>query len=107
MIAFEVKLNGKRVCIAGAEDLSVLSTHISAVGTLGKTTVPTRPDKATSEIHYSVMGLTSRPDPKKDVYLRWKSIGPLKIGDVIEVSILDTKKADRARSRTRAKRKRS
>jgi hypothetical protein len=44
MIAFEVTLNGKRVCIAGAEDLAVLSTIISASGRLGPKTVPARPD---------------------------------------------------------------
>src|SRR5258708_3581847 len=107
MIALEVKLNGKRVCIAGAEDLAVLSTNVSAVGKLGKKTVPARPDDTTGEIHYSVGGLTSRPDPDKDVNLRWKSVAPIKIGDVIEVKILETEKVDRATSRTKAKKKRA
>ena len=107
MIALEIKLNGKLVCIAGAEDLCVLSTNVSAVGKLGKRTVPARSDETTGEIHYSVGGLTSRPDPDKDVHLRWKSVAPLKIGDVIEVRIIETEKVDRATSRTRAKRKRA
>jgi hypothetical protein len=107
MIALEIKLNGKRVCIAGGEDLAVLSTNVSAVGKLGKKTVPARRDEMTGEIHYSVIGLTSRPDPDKDVHLRWKSVAPLKIGDVIEVRILETEKVDRATSRTKAKRKRA
>lgn len=107
MIALEVKKNGKRVCIAGAEDLGVLSTNIVAVGKLGKKTVPARPDETTGVIHYSVGGLTARPDPKKNVHLRWKSIAPLKIGDVIEIKILETEKVDRATSRTRAKPKRA
>src|SRR5688500_6127350 len=34
MIAFEVKVNGRRVCIAGADDLAVLNTIISASGKL-------------------------------------------------------------------------
>jgi len=106
MIDLEVKLNGKRVCIAGADDLAVLSTHIAAVGKVGKKTVPARPDQTTGEIHYSVGYLTSRPDPNKDVHARWKSVAPLKIGDVLEVRILETEKVDRAKSRTKAKSKR-
>jgi hypothetical protein len=105
MIALEVSLNGKRVCIAGAEDLSVLSAHITAVGKLGKQTVPARPDDTSGEIHYSVGGLTARSDPEKDVHVNWKSVAPLKVGDVIQVKILETEKADRASSRHKAKRR--
>jgi hypothetical protein len=105
MIALEVRKNGKRVCVAGGEDLAVLTTCVSAVGKLGKKTVAARPGETTGEIHYSVGGLTARPDPNKDVHLRWESVTPLKIGDVIEVRILETGKVDRAKSRTKAKRK--
>jgi hypothetical protein len=83
----------------------VLSTNIAAVGKLGKKTVPARPDDTTGEIHYSVGGLTARADPKKDVHIRWKSVAPLRVGDVIEVRILETEKVDRATSRTKANRK--
>jgi hypothetical protein len=105
MIALEVTLNGKRICVAGAEDLSVLSTIISACGKLGKKTVHPRAGDETFDVHYSVCGLTSRPDPSKDVHVKWKSIAPLKVGDVIQVRILETRKADRARSRKKAERK--
>lgn len=103
MIAFEVRLNGKRICRAGAEDLAVLSTIVSACGKLGKKTVPARPGQTSGEVHYSVGGLTSRSDPKKDVHVRWKSIAPLKVGDVLLVKVLETEKVDRAKSRTKAK----
>jgi hypothetical protein len=106
MIALEVSLNGKRVCVAGADDLRVLSAHVTACGKLGKKTVPARPDDTTGEIHYSVGGLTARPDAKKDVHVRWKSVAPLRVGDVIQVKILETEKVDRATSRTKAERKR-
>lgn len=106
MVALEVTLNGKRVCVAGAEDLAVLSTIISASGKLGKKTVPPRPGDDTFDIYYSVGGLTSRPDPAKDVHVRWESVTPLKVGDVIQVRILETVKVDRARSRKRAEPKR-
>ena len=103
MIAFEVSLNGNRVCIAGAEDLAVLSTIISACGKLGKKTVPSRPDQISGDVHYSVGGLTSRGNPKKDVHVQWKSVVPLEIGDVLQVRVVETDKSDRAKSRTRAK----
>jgi hypothetical protein len=106
MIAFEVRLNGKRICIAGADDLAVLNTIITASGKLGPKTIPARPDDTNGEIHYSVGGLTARRDPEKDVHVRWKSIAPLKVGDVIQVKVLDVKKADRAKSRKKAVRKR-
>jgi hypothetical protein len=106
MIAFEVRLNGKRICIAGAEDLSVLSTIITASGKLGAKTVPARPDDTKGEVFYSVGGLTARPDPETDVHVRWQSIAPLQVGDVIQVKVLEVEKADRAKSRKRAVRKR-
>ena len=103
MIAFEVTLNGKRVCVAGADDLCVLSTIVSASGKLGRKTVSPRVNDATRHIEYSIGGLTSRPGPQKDVHLKWKSLTPLKVGDVIEVRVLETKKVDRAISRTKAR----
>lgn len=102
MIAFEVRLNGKRICTAGAEDLAVLNTTINACGKLGRKTVPARPDDTHGEVFYSVGGLTARPDPEKDVHVRWKSIAPLKVGDMIQVKVVDVKKADRAKERIKA-----
>jgi hypothetical protein len=107
MIAFEVSLNGKRICIAGADDLGVLSAIISACGKLGKKTVPARPDETSGNVHYSIGGLTSRRDPKKNVHVRWKSVAPLKIGDVVQVRVVETERVDRAKSRIRAKPRRA
>jgi hypothetical protein len=98
MIAFEVKLNGKRICIAGAEDLAVLTASVTAGGDLGRETV----NHCAPHIHYSVGGLTARPDPTKDVHMRWKSIAPLRLGDTIEINVLEVPKADRPKSRTNA-----
>ena len=105
MIALQVSLNGKHICVAGAEDLAVLTAHVTAVGRLGRKTVPARADETTERIHYSVGGLTARPDSKKDVHLRWKSIAPLRVGDVIQVKILETEKVNRATSRTKSNKK--
>jgi hypothetical protein len=94
---------GSAFAIAGAEDLAVLTTSVSAVGKLGRKTVPTRPDETGGEIHYSVGGLTARQNPEKDVHLRWKSVAPLQVGDVLQVKILETDKADPVRSREKAR----
>ncbi len=104
MLAFEVRLNGKRVCVAGADDLGILSANISACGPLGSKAVPVRPDE-TIEIFYSVGGRTSRPNPEKDVNAHWKLIAPLQVGDLIQVKIVEIKKADRAKSRVKVARK--
>ena len=103
MIALKVSLNGKQVCVAGADDLAVLNAIVTTCGKLGSKTVPARPDDTTGEIHYSVGGLTARPDPTRDVHMSWKSVAPLKVGDVIEVKIVETDKPDRAASKTKAK----
>jgi hypothetical protein len=97
MFALEVKLNGKRICIAGADDLGVLHANIAAVGKLGAKTVPLRDDETA----------TSRINPKKDMSLNWKSIAPLRIGDVIEVKVIEAKNADRPSSRKNADRARA
>jgi len=107
MIALEVCVNGKKICVAGTEDLGVLSANVTACGILGKKTVRVRPDETSGEIFYSVGGLTSRPDPEKDVHIKWKSITPLNVGDVIQIRILETETVDRAISRKRANRKHS
>ena len=104
MIALEVSVNGKRTCTAGAEDLCVLNAIVTACGRLGQKTVPVRPNE-TRDIHYQVGGLTSRPDPTKDLHLRWQSLKPLRIGDVVQIRILDITQADRPKSRTRARRR--
>ncbi|SRR5260370_41819779 len=106
MIAFEVKLNGKRICIAGAEDLCVLSANIAAAGILGVKTVPAgRDHNSAPDFFYSVGGLTRRPNPKKDVHVRWKSVAPLRVGDMLEVKVVVVRKADRPKSRERAERR--
>ena len=105
MIAFEVSLNGKRVCTAGADDFGVLSAIIAATGRLGKKTVPARAGQKGSEIYYSIGGLTSRKDPEKDVHVHWKSCAPLRLGDVVQVKVIETEKVDRAKSKTKRTRK--
>ena len=87
--------------------MAVLTAHVTASGKLGAKTVRARPDDTGGEVFYSVGGLTGRPDSTKDVHVNWTSIVPLKVGDVIQVKVLDVKKADRPKSRKKAVRKRA
>jgi hypothetical protein len=106
MIAYEVKINGKKVCVAGAADLSVLSAGVTAVGKLGPRTKPPRPEDVTNDIHFRVGGLTGRADETRDVHLTWSSMRELQVGDVVQIKVVEVPKADRPRSRRPAKRRR-
>jgi hypothetical protein len=101
MIAFEVRINGKKICVAGARDLSVLDAAVAAVGTLGPRTKPSRPDGATNELYLHVGGLTRRADKSRDVHLKWTNLfRELSVGDVVAIKVVEVAKADRPRSRT-------
>jgi hypothetical protein len=96
MIALVVYLNGKKLTVAGAEDLGVLSTILSAGGTLGKITVPYGKKRRVS-VHLSVGGLTRRPKGQ-DEHLRWISVKPVRIGDMISVRIIRTTRPSKHQS---------
>jgi hypothetical protein len=86
MLALRVKLNGTLICIAGAEDLSVLNAIVGAVGELGPKT-KRRQDEAL-DIYLSVGGLTSRVEGPNE-HLKWAKQRPLQVGDKVEVEVLD------------------
>lgn len=90
MIALEVSLNGKRVCVAGADDLWALTASVEAFGKLGKCSTPLRPDDDGADLRYAVGGVDSR----QDVCQYWQYPTPLKLGDVIQVRILETEDPD-------------
>jgi DNA-directed RNA polymerase subunit E'/Rpb7 len=93
MIGLAVYLNGKRMTVAGADDLCVLNAIVNAVGELGTSTV--RVGKRRSvDLHLSVGGLTRRAKGKQDEHLRWTKHRRLKIGDKISVQIVQTDKPD-------------
>jgi hypothetical protein len=105
MIAYEVKVNGKKICVAGARDLSVLTATIVACGKLGPRTKPPRPDEVKTDVYLNVSALTGRADESRDVHLNWASLRPLSVGDVIQINVVDVAKADRPRSRSPARRR--
>ena len=93
MVAFELFLNGERVSTAGAEDLSVLSQTLSAVGKLGAESRGTQQSRAGFEIQLNLGGLTSRSSEPSNVHLDWYN-GRISVGAEITVRISEGDKAD-------------
>jgi hypothetical protein len=106
MIGLAVYLNGKKLALAGAEDLSVLNAIVTAVGKLGKSTAPLGKGRS-PHLHLSLGGLTNRGGGLEDEHLQWIGLRSLKVGDRISVRIVRTDRADKYKSASPAVRKRS
>lgn len=99
MIALEVRLNGKKVALAGGDDLSVLNGIVNAVGKLGPKTSRNRSGK---DLFLSVGGLTSRKLGKANEHLRWLNQKQLHVGDEVHIRLVSTTKCDRPIDRSPA-----
>lgn len=93
MIAFQVKLNGELLTIAGAEDLCVLSVDLTCMGGIG---VRTRQLERDEERHGVLTllragGLTSREG--EDELLNWIDGVYPKIGDEISVKLVEVERS--------------
>jgi hypothetical protein len=87
-VILEVSVNGEQFAVAGEESLSVLSTHVTAVGKLGAESsgVKKRLDGGI-EIDLSVGGLTNRGNRRRDEHLNWGSRRALKMGDEVRIVV--------------------
>jgi len=86
MTAFEVRLNGKKLCIAGIGDDGVLTAIVSyVVGSSRK------------DLSLSVGGLVS---PTRE-HVHWRDDLGLKVGDEVLLRIAESERVDRPRKRTR------
>src|SRR5688500_1096177 len=92
MIALRVTVNGEHLCVAGADDMAVLSAIVSAVGNLGALTKRKRADEPPT-IYLRVGGLTGRADGR-DEHLTWTDELRLKPGDKVEVEVLEISEAE-------------
>jgi hypothetical protein len=88
MIALEVKINGQRVCVAGADDLHVLNASFGIGGKLGPNTKTARDSGIAPTPTLHVGGVTSSPDRDGD-HLRWARSAVVSIGDVVELRFID------------------
>jgi len=86
MRAFDVFLNQKKLCRAGVADDGVLTAIVSWVTGKGR-----------EDLFLQVGGLVS----PKDEHLRWVHQKPLRVGDQIQVRIVETKLADKPIKRYR------
>jgi len=85
MRAFDVRLNGKRACVAGVGRDGVVSVIVDHVAGNGG-----------QRLHLTVGGLRSDPDE----YVTWKST-PLRVGDEVRLKIIEVDSVDRPRTRKR------
>jgi len=94
MIALEVHLYGKRLCVAGADDLGVLHATLTIGGILGSRTVRARRDTSESqsvvlpEPTLHIGGMTSRGNVEKDEHVRWCREASISIGDTVELRVV-------------------
>ncbi|SRR6266513_4048639 len=88
-LAIEVELNGKRLVVAGAEDLSVLAAQVAAgVGATNETV------RVGTDVHLTVMGLTSPKSSSRVANLTWINGLPLQMGDSITFRIVEVEQPD-------------
>jgi hypothetical protein len=95
MIAFEVTLNGKRVCTAGVEDFGVLSTILTWVR---RSPEHSRDGNTIEEELTAEVSALDTRDPKAGEHLKWLS-ETLRLGDSISIRIVDVEKVDPPTSR--------
>jgi len=93
MIAMEVIKNGKKLCLAGAEDLGVLAASFSAGGRLGRDTYEFAGEVTQPQMRLHVGGITSRKG-QSDTHLDWIGQLEIKPGDVVTLKFVEVDKAD-------------
>jgi hypothetical protein len=89
MIAFEVSLNGKKVCVAGVGHLGVLTTMLSWVRREGRNTETREPENVDEELTLNVGGLIS----SKNEHVRWTE-NELTVGDEVRVRVMNLESVD-------------
>ena len=92
MIAFEVYLNGKKLCIAGVGELGVLSTIVTWRGT--------QPYKKGGQPVAEYLRLDAGGLADSGEHLRWAE-RKLKRGDEVTVKVVEVASADKPRERKR------
>lgn len=93
MLAMVVVKNGRQLCVAGADDLGVLSASFSAGGLLGLRTWDFTGKQAKPHMHLHVGGLTSRKE-EADAHVDWIGHMEIELGDEITLRFVEIDKAD-------------
>jgi hypothetical protein len=88
MIAFDVYLNGKKVCTAGGDDLTELSAAVYFF--------PRRHRRDNLGPTLAVAGVAPRPEE----FFEW-AYSRLRVGDKVQVKVVEAPRADKALHRRR------
>ena len=99
MIAFEIILNGQKLCTAGAGDLGVVATNLCWVRRKSLPDGVVIPDWTPEELTIDVGGI----DSYTDEHLRWLR-EELKVGDTVEIRVIEIDRVDEPESRSPIKR---
>jgi len=83
MPAFKVRVNGKKVCVAGIDGKGALSAHVIWVRRKGA--------RVAHELSLGVAGLQSATGD----HVVWHDALPLKIGDEVCVEVIDAARLDK------------
>ena len=87
MIALEVSINGRRVCLAGAEALSVLNATLT-LGTLADAAASAQAGETAPSPHFHVGGVT-RSQGHEPTHLRWAGDQTIRMGDVLQLRFVE------------------
>jgi flagellar basal body L-ring protein FlgH len=98
MIAFEVMVNGNKVCVAGLEDLGVLSAILSWANRVPRSDAQTNEEYRTQELTLEVGGLQSARVNQTEQCILWVR-KQLKVGDIVTINIKNLDAVDEAESR--------
>lgn len=90
VLAIEIELNGKRLVVAGAKDLALLTAQIAA----GVGAEKRKLQVDTDNFHLTAMGLTSSESTSPIENLTWINGLALKLGDSITFRIVEVEQPD-------------
>ena len=94
MLVLELRVNGKLVSTAGADSLSVLGAHVTALGKLGENSLGTKVLNDGIELQCEMSGLTSRKEEPQDIHLSWFRSDRMEVGDEVTITIKEADSAD-------------
>jgi hypothetical protein len=96
MIAFDVKVNGKRACVAGIPGYAVLTANLTWVRRHPR---PPHLPRESSELSLSVGGLEGNVSPHDEgQHLRWLTTD-MEVGDTATVRVVEREQVDKPRER--------
>jgi hypothetical protein len=100
MLAFRVRLNGKRVALAGVSGGHVLSAIMTSVvrDDEARRDWPRDREFKKKELKFSVGGMRSRRDGSRE-HVSWANLN-LKVGDTVALTVVNAPRVDEPRYRS-------